>query len=248
MNTAWEIGCAGFHMKMESYLQRFSTVEVQETFFDPPSRRTLARWRRTAPEGFSFVLKAWQVITHPADSPGYRKIQRPWLRDQADLCGHFQAGGVVQEAWETLREAAEALEARGIVFRTPASFTPSEENRRNMTRFFSSLERGGRHLIWDPEGVWQDEEISSVCDDLGLIPAQDPLLASSSAGKPFYFRVKPKTRGRGAFRSDDFHRILESAEAGDDGHPREGFVIWDTPQADRDAKHFQDWLRRILAA
>ena len=112
-------------MKIQSYVQRFDTVEVQESFFDPPAPRTLARWRREAPEGFSFVLKAWQLVTHPADSPGYGKIQRPWSKEKAVLYGHFQAGDPVLEAWETLRESAGVLKAEAILFRTPASFTPS---------------------------------------------------------------------------------------------------------------------------
>jgi len=248
MNVPWKIGCAGFHMKIESYLQRFDAVEVQQTFFDPPALRTLARWRQAAPEGFSFVLKAWQLITHPADSPGYPKIQRPWAREKAARYGHFQDGEPVREAWATLRECAEALQAGAILFRTPASFTPSEVNRRNMTRFFSSMERNGRHLVWDPEGVWQDEEVRRICHELGLIPAQDPLLASPEAGEVFYFRMKPKTRGRGAYGPDDFYRILEAVEAGGDAPGRRGYVIWNTGQPDRDAKRFQDWLRRTLAA
>jgi uncharacterized protein YecE (DUF72 family) len=245
--TEWKIGCAGFHMKLESYVQQFRVVEVQETFYDPPSVRTLARWKRSAPEGFSFVLRAWQLITHPPESPGYQRIQRPWKQEEAALCGSFQQGDPVRKAWETLREAAEVLDARAILFRTPAAFTPTDTHRRNMVRFFSSLDRGNRRLVWDPEGVWQEDEVAALCRDLDLIPAQDPLLHSLPPGRDFYFRLKTKTRGRGGYGSDDFYRILEKAESGGDGEEdREGFVIWNTPKPDRDAKNFQAWVARTL--
>ncbi len=109
------------------------------------------------------------------------------------------------------------------------------------------MDRGGRHLVWDPEGVWQDEEVRRICDDLGLIPAQDPLLASRAAGKIFYFRLKTKTRGRAAYGPDDFYRIVDAVDAGEDAPGRVGFVIWNTLRPDQDAKRFRDWLLRTKA-
>jgi uncharacterized protein YecE (DUF72 family) len=242
----WKIGCAGFHMKFSTYLERFNTVEVQETFFDPPARRTLSRWRRQAPDRFFFVLRAWQLITHPAEDPGYRKIQRPWEQEKAGLYGSFQATEPVRQAWETMREAAEVLDARAVLFRTPASFTPTARNRRNMADFFSSMERGPWKLVWDPEGVWEEDEVAAICGDLGLIPVQDPLLTTMPAGRDFYFRMKTKTRGRGQYGPDDFYRVLEKAEEGEDGQDRERIVIWNTPHPDRAAKKFRSWIQRVL--
>jgi len=248
MSTRWNIGCAGFHMKVEEYVERFGAVEVQETFFDPPGLRALGRWRRKAPAGFSFALRAWQLITHPADTPGYRLVRRPLPPQEAGGYGFFRPGEPVLRAWEAVREAAEALQARAIVFRTPASFTPTRENLRNMDRFFSCLDRrGGWHLVWDPEGVWNEREVAARCADLGLVPAQDPLLSAIEPGPAFYFRMKTKVRGRGVYGPDDFHRILETAGETDGEDRREGFVIWDTtPRPDRDAGRFQGWLRRAL--
>ena len=46
------------------YGTRFSTVEVNNSFYRMPTPSTLASWAAEVPEDFSFVLKASQRITH----------------------------------------------------------------------------------------------------------------------------------------------------------------------------------------
>ena len=46
------------------YAERFSTVEVNYTFRQIPSEKTVATWAEQVPASFRFVLKAWQAITH----------------------------------------------------------------------------------------------------------------------------------------------------------------------------------------
>src|SRR5712664_519519 len=48
------------------YVERFRTVEINATFYRMPTAKTLAAWRDAAPDGFTFVLKAPQRITHMA--------------------------------------------------------------------------------------------------------------------------------------------------------------------------------------
>src|SRR5215813_12646434 len=46
------------------YAERFSTVEVNNTFYRMPTPKVVEGWATTVPAGFSFVLKAPQRITH----------------------------------------------------------------------------------------------------------------------------------------------------------------------------------------
>ena len=46
------------------YVERFSTVEINATFYRMPNAKTVAGWATTAPAGFAYVLKAPQRITH----------------------------------------------------------------------------------------------------------------------------------------------------------------------------------------
>jgi len=246
MTDQWRIGCCGFPLKLDAYVRKFSAVEVLETFFDPPKPRTLERWQRRAPTGFAFILQAWQLITHPHTFSGYNRIQRDWDREAKEHFGLFRPGEHTLRAWDVVREAAEVLDARAILFQTPASFTPTRENRENLVRFFSLIDRGdGRHLVWEPGGGWEEEEVSALCKDLGLIPARDPMINQGRFSGTFYYRLQPKTRGRGIYTQDDFHRIFLEAE-GEEAEGREGFLIWNGPKAARDAQSFQTWLAGFL--
>jgi uncharacterized protein YecE (DUF72 family) len=46
------------------YTGRFSTVEVNNTFYRLPQKQTLAGWRDIVPPGFIFSVKASRFITH----------------------------------------------------------------------------------------------------------------------------------------------------------------------------------------
>src|SRR5882672_5790905 len=46
------------------YAGRFSTVEINNTFYRMPAETMLARWSEEVPENFSFTLKAPRRITH----------------------------------------------------------------------------------------------------------------------------------------------------------------------------------------
>ncbi len=49
---------------LEWYADRFPIVEVDSTFYRPPTPRMVRGWRDRTPEGFLFALKVPQVITH----------------------------------------------------------------------------------------------------------------------------------------------------------------------------------------
>jgi uncharacterized protein YecE (DUF72 family) len=46
------------------YVERFTTVEINATFYRMPNAKTVAGWAAAAPAGFTYVLKAPQRITH----------------------------------------------------------------------------------------------------------------------------------------------------------------------------------------
>ncbi len=60
------------------YASKLSAVEINNTFYRMPKSDVLARWAEQVPDGFRFVLKASQQITH-----------RKRLRDAADPVAYF---------------------------------------------------------------------------------------------------------------------------------------------------------------
>ncbi len=164
------VGCCGFPVSMKKYFELFEVVEVQKTFYNPPSPETLRSWRTLAPSSFEFTVKAWQLITHPPSSPTYRKAGLNF--DDSSQVGFFRPTREVLYAWEKTREACKILNAKICVFQTPHSFKETPENIRNMKEFFSSISDGVK-LAWEPRG-WGLETVRTLCNELGLIHVTDP--------------------------------------------------------------------------
>jgi uncharacterized protein YecE (DUF72 family) len=77
---AAHIGCSGWHYKswkgliyppelpttawLRDYTRRFSTVELNNSFYRLPSEETFAAWREQVPRGFLFSVKASRFLTH----------------------------------------------------------------------------------------------------------------------------------------------------------------------------------------
>ena len=60
------------HDMLRYYAQRFSSVEINYTFYRMPNVRTLQGWAKEAPDGFAFTLKAPRRITHDLRLRGCR--------------------------------------------------------------------------------------------------------------------------------------------------------------------------------
>jgi uncharacterized protein YecE (DUF72 family) len=179
-----KIGCCGFVKSKEQYFKTFELVEVQQTFYKIPSLETLEKWRKVAPSGFEFTLKAWQVITHPPSSPTYKRLgYRP------DNCGFFRNNKVVFYAWEKTLDACKALKANKIIFQCPASFKSTNENIENMKNFFTSIKRNDIVFIWEPRGKWDEEIIKNLCEELDLIHCVDPFKNKQVYGEFQYYRL-----------------------------------------------------------
>ena len=188
-------------------------VEVQQTFYQPPTLATVARWRVQAPVDFEFTLKAWQLITHESKSPTYRRLTLSWPQTKLDHCGSFKPTDEVQWAWERTREVAIGLKARVLVFQTPASFQPSATHKRNIKNFFGKVDRGDLLLIWEPRGSWSDEEVLEVCRESDLVHGVDPFKNDPSFGGIRYFRIHGITGYRHRFSGKELEALRNKCQA-----------------------------------
>lgn len=202
------IGCCGFGGSLESYVEMFDVVEVQHTFYQPPMLRTLERWKAGVPNDFEFTIKAWQLITHEAKSPTYRRLKRELSEKERTECGAFRKTRIVTDAWKTTLECAEALGAKRILFQCPASFKPTAPNLSNMRKFFDAIERGRRELYWEPRGKdWTPDLVKTTCKDLDLHHAVDPFVSDCQTPTRTYFRMHGKGGWRYVYSDDDLQEI-----------------------------------------
>ncbi len=199
-----KVGTSGFGIARSKYTGVFECVEVQHTFYQPPRISTLERWREEAPPEFEFVIKAWQLITHDAKSPTYRRLKKELSEGERQAAGYFQATPIVKEAWEVTLACALALRARIVLFQCPASFKQTKENISNLSKFFKTIARSSKrtanrhplNFAWEPRGDWEPKVVKKICDELGLWHAVDPFVASTVTPDKLYFRL----HGRGGWR------------------------------------------------
>ena len=115
--------------RLPYYAERFSTVEVDSTFYRMPDAQTVARWAERTPEGFVVHIKAFGVMTRhpvpiarlppelreefPVDERG--RVDRPPRSARALVFSQFL------RALEPLRAAGKL---GGILFQLPPYIVP----------------------------------------------------------------------------------------------------------------------------
>lgn len=233
------IGLCGFTIGAAEYFATFDTLEVQQTFYEPPSKTVMARWREQAPAGFVFTIKAWQLITHRSTSSTYRRLRTPLTDAQRAECGAFQLTETVLRAWETTRDCARLLRAKAILFQCPASFRPEEENVANLRRFFTKVERPkGVTLLWEPRGKWPDELVLGLCRELDLIHAVDPFDRPSLTPELTYWRLHGIGNHYHSYTDEELRSLVPQLPAGG-----EAFVMFNNIPRPGDARRFFGMVR-----
>jgi len=243
-----KVGCCGFPGGMKKYFEGFNLVEVQRTFYKPPRLSTLEKWRENAPKDFEFVVKAWQLITHPATSPTYRKAGIEVSEKNKDNYGFFKPTNEVFEAWEITKKACEILKSKICIVQTPARFKPSEENLKNMTEFFNSIDRENVIIGWEPRGKdWNPDLVKMICEKLHLIHVVDPFAQDPQyfIENITYFRLHGAPPGKKMYKykysEKDFEYLISKVKT----LPVEKtYILFNNLYMGEDAKSFMDFLRK----
>ncbi|MBI4056359.1 MAG: DUF72 domain-containing protein [Elusimicrobia bacterium] len=258
-----KVGCCGFPVARQKYLEHFSTVELNSVFYQLPKPETVLRWREEVPAAFEFSVKAWQGITHPASSPTYERMTASLSEKQKRALGHFQGTMEVEKAWEDTARMARTLQARFILFQTPASFYPNANTLRDFYRFFKKVkrdrgsrterDRGDFLLVWEPRGSgWENRLVKKVCQDLQLVRGSDPLHAESAEpvnlreryfGNVQYFRLHGAYEGRRiqyshGYEDQELKQLIKICE------DKTAYLFFNNASMWQDAQKFQELIMR----
>jgi len=192
---------------MSAYVRRFPVVEVQHTFYDPPSDAVLTRWRASAPPGFEFTIKAWQLVTHEASSPTYRRLKHPIDAALRSQVGAFRLTEPVVNAWERTLECARLLRATAVLLQCPKSFCPTSENVERLRAFVHAVRRPAGRLMWEPRGDWPDELLAELCSELDLVHVVDPMHRETVTPARTYYRMHGTNGARHVHTQDELRRL-----------------------------------------
>ena len=177
-----QTGLCGFTTSIRTYNARFPVVEVQSTFYEPPTDAVLAKWVETTGPDLEYTMKVWQLVTHARSSPTYRRLKRPL--DAGSEPGFFRDTPAVAQGWRRSVECARVLSATAMLFQCPASFRPEPANVELMRRFFQRIERPKARLLWEPRGeAWlaQRDLAIALCRELDLVYVVDPFVTPPGA-------------------------------------------------------------------
>jgi len=231
-----KVGCCGFPIRQEEYFEKFPAIEIQDTFYQPPPIETARRWRESAADDFTFTIRAWQLITHDAKSPTYRKLKQKVPTTRQSLYGWFRLTRETTDAWKTTRQIARALRAPVVIFHTTAGFEPTTLNLSNMRRFFSGIDREGLSCAWESSGRWQAADVRDVCNELDLIHVVDPFREKSVRSDPFYWRLSGLDRNDRPYAHAQLEQLARAAKG------RTGYCLFNNASMLNDAEA----LMRIL--
>jgi uncharacterized protein YecE (DUF72 family) len=131
--------------RLAYYATRLDTVEINNTFYRMPKRELLEKWRDGVQDGFVFVLKAPQRITH------VKRLRAESAEDVAFLV-------------ET--SAALAAKRGPFLFQTPPAFRKETQRLRE---FLSVLPEGVRAAFEFRHESWEDEEVRAALAEKGAV-------------------------------------------------------------------------------
>jgi uncharacterized protein YecE (DUF72 family) len=161
--------------RLRYYAGRFPTVEINNTFYRMPKEEVVKGWAEQVPDGFRFVIKGSQRITH---------IKR--LKDCGELLGY-------------LYHATAALGSKlgPLLFQLPPNFRKDVPR---LAAFFDAMPERRRVAVEFRHGSWFDDEVfdtlrargAALCvADTGEEPVA-PLVATTDWG---YLRLRREDFG-----------------------------------------------------
>lgn len=232
-----KVGCCGWAEAHSKYFKDFKVIEVQETFYQPGEISKYEKWRKEAPADFEFILKCWQIVTHPPSSPTYRKLKEEISERKKKNYGFFKQSKEVLEAWKKMDKIAQALKTKVILFQSPKSFEPIFENKENLKKFFEKINRRNYIFVWEPRG-WPEREIKKICQKLNLVHCVDPFKQKSVFGEINYFRLhgKPGYNLKYKYTEKDLRQLKEFCDR------KMNYVMFNNLSMKEDAKRFKEIL------
>jgi uncharacterized protein YecE (DUF72 family) len=125
------------------YCQRFDTVEINNTFYQQPTAKTLDDWREQAPSRFLYAVKASRYLTH------MRKLNNP--RDPV----------------ERFLRIARRLKSRlgPLLYQLPPNW---KKNLARLRSFVSILPKQQTHVIEFRNREWLDAETYDLLEEFQI--------------------------------------------------------------------------------
>jgi uncharacterized protein YecE (DUF72 family) len=172
--------------RLRYYAEQFPIVEVDSTYYFPPSEKNSVLWIERTPKDFTFNVKAYSLLTNHPTRPDslYKDLELPEeLADKKNLYREQLPDTIVDEVWQRFRDALMPLHSAGklgaVLFQYPQWFVIGRKNKdyilecaERLKEFRIAVEF--RHKTWLEERN-VDETLSFLSDhDLPYVSVDMP--------------------------------------------------------------------------
>ncbi|HEU4657847.1 MAG TPA: DUF72 domain-containing protein [Capillimicrobium sp.] len=164
------------------YAERFEAVEVNSTFYALPDARTVERWAKVTPDGFTFDVKLHKLLSRHAATPD---TLPPDLRDRLTVRGprgrveldERLERTIARRTLELLEPLREAGKLSSLLLQLSPSFKPRAHDLDELRPLLAALDGARvaielRHRGWvDPDRLdatldwFEDAGAAFVCVD-----------------------------------------------------------------------------------
>jgi len=187
--------------RLQFYASRFPIVEVDSTYYFPPSEQNSVLWIERTPPEFTFNIKAYSLLTnHPTRAESIYKDLQPLLPEgKRRVYRDKLPDEVVEEVWQRFRDALMPLHSAGklgaVLFQFPQWFVISkaskayiEECAARLPDYRVAIEF--RHKSWMEErnaeetlSFLQERDLPYVCVDMpqGFDSSIPPVAAATAS-------------------------------------------------------------------
>jgi uncharacterized protein YecE (DUF72 family) len=196
-------GVSSAEDRLKFYATKFPVVEVDSSYYFPPSERNAALWAERTPKDFTFNIKAYSLLTeHPTKVESlYKDIREGLPKELLEKKNVYRdklPDEAVDEVWKRFREALMPLHSAGklgsVLFQFPQWFVIGRKSKdylleckERLPDYLIAVEF--RQKLW-MEGSNQEEtlafleehDIPYVCVDMpqGFDSSIPPVAAATS--------------------------------------------------------------------
>jgi uncharacterized protein YecE (DUF72 family) len=210
--------------RLQFYASQFPLVEVDSTYYFPPSERNAALWIERTPKDFTFNVKAYSLLTnHPTKRESLYSDLRDdlpkELAEKRNLYREQLSEETVEQVWQRFHDALMPLHSAGklgaVLFQFPQWFVIGRKNkdyilecRDRLKAFRIAVEF--RHKSWLSERnteetltFLQEHDLPLVCVDMPQgFDSSLPPIAAATAGDLSVVRFHGRNRETWNVKSD----------------------------------------------
>lgn len=189
--------------RLRFYASRFPLVEVDSTYYFPPSERNAVLWIERTPKDFTFNVKAYSLLTnHPTKADSLYKDLRETLPGEIlarrNLYREQLPDEAVEEVWQRFHDALMPLHSAGklgaVLFQFPQWFVIGRKSKEYLLECAERLRDFRiavefRHRSWLEErnaeetlSFLEEHDLPFVCVDMpqGFDSSLPPIAAATA--------------------------------------------------------------------